>query len=373
MTAFMPQMEPVVTAADREAVLRYLESGGWLTEFDRTRAFERRIAGYTGSTFCTTTPNGTLALFLALAAYGIGPGDDVIVPDLTMAATATAVLLAGARPVFVDIEPVTLCLDLALAEQQMTARTKAVMFVSLNGRSPGDFGAFVVRCRQRGIRVIEDAAQSLGSFAGARHLGTLGDCGCLSFSSQKLVTMGQGGAVVTDDEEAFARMRMLRDFGRPSGGADHYMEVGWNLKFTDLQAVIGLEQMRRIDTMVAQKRRLGAWYRQGLSGVAGVRLPPTDLETVTPWFIDVLVEGSARSALTSHLRERGIGSREFYPALHTTPALRSDVSCPVAERIAQEGLWLPSSLNLEEADVERVCSAIAEFTGAARTTRPRMP
>ncbi len=364
MTAFIPQMEPVITAADREAVSRYLESGGWLTEFDRTREFETLIAGYTGAAFCATTPNGTLALFLALTACGIGPGDEVIVPDLTMAASATAVLLAGARPVFVDIEPATLCLDLALAERQFTSRTKAVMFVSLNGRSPVDLAEFVARCRTRNIRVVEDAAQSLGSFRGERHLGTLGDCGCLSFSSQKLVTTGQGGAVVTNDEEISRRMRMRRDFGRLSGGSDHYVEVGWNLKFTDLQAVIGVEQMRRLPALVARKRHLFEGYRQRLSGIRGLRVPDTDLAAVTPWFIDVLVEGSARSELGTFLRERGIGSREFYPALHTTPALRSEASCPVAEAVAQQGLWLPSSLRLEERDVERICAAIAEFFGA---------
>ena len=363
MTPFIPQMEPVITAGDQEAVSRYLASGGWLTEFDRTREFETLIAGYTGAAFCASTPNGTLALFLALAACGIGPGDEVVVPDLTMAASATAVLLAGARPVFVDIEPDTLCLDLALAERQFTPRTKAVMFVSLNGRSPVGLADFVARCRAANVRVIEDAAQSLGSFNGGRHLGTLGDCGCLSFSSQKLVTTGQGGAVITNDEEISRRMRLRRDFGRLSGGSDHYIEVGWNLKFTDLQAVIGVEQMRRLPDMVARKRLLFEGYRQRLAGVRGIRLPDTDLEAVTPWFVDVLVEGSARSALGTFLRERGIGSREFYPALHTTPALRADVSCPVAERVAQQGLWLPSSLRLEGQDVERVCSAIAEFFG----------
>lgn len=221
-------------------------------------------------------------MFRALAACDIGRGDEVIVPDLTMAATATAVFLAGAQPVFVDIEPATLCLDLALTERQITSRTRAVMFVSLNGRSPAGLGDFVARCRARHIRVIEDAAQSLGSFSGGRHPGTLGDCGCLSFSSQKLVTTGQGGAVITNDEEISRRMRMRRDFGRLSGGSDHYIEMGWNLKFTDLQAVIGVEQMRRLPSLVTRKRQLFEHYRQRISGVRGIRLPDTDLTAVTP-------------------------------------------------------------------------------------------
>ena len=150
----------------------------------------------------------------------------MIVPDLTMAASATAVVLAGGTPVFADIELGTLCLDLDAVEAKCSPRTRAVMFVSLNGRSPSTLTAFVERCRARGIQVIEDAAQSLGSFQGGRHLGTIGDCGCLSFSSQKIVTTGQG-AVLTDDAALFERMGLLRYFlaGR-EGGSDHYLSVG---------------------------------------------------------------------------------------------------------------------------------------------------
>lgn len=175
MTDFIPQMEPVITASDAEAVNAYLASGGWLTEFKQTRLFEKEICEYTGARFCAIAPSGTLALFLALAGCGIGRDDEVIVPDLTMAASATAVLLAGGRVVFADISPDTLCLDLDLAEARITARTRAIMFVSLNGRSPAGLDQFVARCRSRGIKVIEDAAQSLGSFSVGRHLGTLGD------------------------------------------------------------------------------------------------------------------------------------------------------------------------------------------------------
>lgn len=366
MTAepFVPQMEPVISDADRAAVAGYLASGGWLTEFERTREFERSLEAFSGARHCSVTPSGTLALFLALAACGIGRDDEVIVPDLTMAASATAVLLAGARVVFADIEPQTLCLDFAAAEARMTPRTRAVMFVSLNGRAPAGLPAFVDRCRAKGIRVIEDAAQSLGSFTQGRHLGTFGDCGCLSFSSQKIVTTGQGGAVLTNDDQIARRMRLQRDFGRAQGGSDHYLEVGWNLKFTDLQAAIGVSQMHRLDAAVAHKRWMFGAYRQRLAGIDGLRMPETDLAETTPWFVDVLVEPGRRSSLIAFLRERGIGSREFYPALHATPALAQDAACPVAEDCSRRGLWLPSSLRVGEAEVERVCGAIrAFFTG----------
>lgn len=364
MTDFIPQMEPLVTAADAEAVGTYLASGGWLTEFTKTREFERAICDYTGARHCAMAPSGTLALFLALAACGIGRGDEVIVPDLTMAATATSVLLAGGKVVFADIASDTLCLDLESVEKRITPRTKAVIFVSLNGRAPSGLGAFVARCRMRGIKVIEDAAQSLGSVVADRHLGTLGDCGCFSFSSQKIVTTGQGGAVVTDDVEIYRRMNLLRDFGRLQGGSDHYESVGWNLKFTDLQASIGVSQMRRLPDLVNRKRRLFEQYRERLAGVDGIEIPETDTGSVTPWFVDVLVDADARQPLMEHLRKNGIGSRAFYPALHAAPAFSTTGSFPCAERVSGRGIWLPSSLSLTDRQVEQVCSTTRRFFGS---------
>lgn len=361
MTRYIPQMEPLVTAADAEAVHGYVRSGGWLTEFRETRNFEATLSEYTGARFCVAAPSGTLALFLALKSCGVGRDDEVIVPDLTMAASATAVILAGATVVFADIEPHTLCLDLERAESLISERTKAVMFVSLNGRSPADLAGFIARCDARGVKVIEDAAQSLGSFRDGRHLGTLGACGCLSFSSQKLVTTGQGGAVLTDDEQMYRRMGLLRDFGRLEGGSDHYLSVGWNLKFTDLQAVVGVQQMRRLAALVQRKRAIFAQYQERLSGIAGVEIPSTDLAAVTPWFVDILVDRGRKPQLMQHLHAKGIGSRAVYPPLHAEPAFATPGAFPVADDISARGLWLPSSLRLEEADIDRVAEAIGVF------------
>ena len=363
MTKPIPQMEPLITEGDAKAVSDYLASGGWLTEFTQTRLFEKSICDYTGARFCSMAPSGTFALFLALKACGVGPDDEVIVPDLTMAATATAVLLAGAKVVFADIDATTFCLDLGAAEHLISHRTKAVIFVSLNGRSAKGLAEFVARCRRLGVRVIEDAAQSLGSFSGGRHLGTIGDCGCFSFSSQKTVTTGQGGAVVTDDGELHAKMSLLRDFGRREGGSDHYLSVGWNLKFTDLQAAIGHSQMGRLAQIVERKKGIFERYREGLAGNAQIEIPGTNLENVTPWFVDVLVDADSKLPLIEFLGENGVGTRPIYPALHGEPAFAAGGAFPVAENISSRGLWLPSSLRLELGQIDRVCGLIGRFFG----------
>lgn len=359
--SYIHQIEPAITDADARAVAQYMSSGGWITEFEHTHRFAQEIAERSGARYCVIAPSGTAALFLALTACGVGRDDEVIVPDLTMAATATAPILAGAKVVFADIEPRTLCLDLDHAEAMITGRTKAIIIVSLNGRAPAGLAEFVARCRARGVRVVEDAAQAMGSALGDRALGTFGDCGIYSFSPHKIVTTGQGGAVVTDDAALYQRMRMLRDFGRTTGGSDHYLTVGWNLKFTDLQSVLGVQQILRLPQLVQTKRRLFARYRNRLAGVPEVTMVETDLTTVTPWFIDLLVDPAARAPLIAFLHENGVGSRTFYPALHAEPAFAAPGSFPVAEAISARGLWLPSSMGLTETQVDQVCALIIRF------------
>jgi perosamine synthetase len=360
---WIDQMAPWLGAEEQRAVSEYVGSGGWLTEFKQTTRFEEAIAEYVGSTHCVVVANGTVSLVTALLALGIGPGDEVIVPDLTMIASATAVVLAGARPVLVDIDLRDLCLDLDLAEQAITPRTRALMLVSLNGRAP-DMDRAAAIAAEHGLHIVEDAAQSLGSRRGGRHLGTFGEIGSFSFSAPKIITTGQGGALVTDDDGLATRMRRIKDFGRRQPGVDHHESIGFNFKFTDLQAVVGLEQMRKLPWRVARKKEIYALYRTLLEPIRQVTLVPTDLEDTTPWFIDVLVPD--RSALAASLRAAGIGSRPCYPAIHGQPAFGIEGSFPNSDHVAAYGLWLPSSSALTDAEVGRVCAAIrAHYEGSS--------
>ncbi len=359
MTGFINQMEPSFDEKEREALNAYMESGGWVTEFKKTREFEREIARYTGAKYCSVVSNGTVSLAVALMACGIGAGDEVLVPDYTMAATPDAVALTGAEPVFVDIERETLCMDYQEMLRAVTERTKAVMLVSINGRYPIQMERIAAFCREQGILLIEDAAQSLGSFYKGKHIGRYGEIGSFSFSAPKIITTGQGGALITDNEALFERIKLIRDFGRESGGSDHYLIKGWNFKFTDLQAVIGLEQMKKLPQRVKRKKELGRIYERELRGIPQIETIQTDLANTPPWFFDILCE--QRDELMAYLKERGIGSRPFYPALHREPAFCREGDFPNAEYAAAHGLWLPSAVSLSDTTVAYICGVIKEF------------
>jgi perosamine synthetase len=357
MGEFVNQIEPWVDENEVRHMTEYLRSGGWLTEFKKTREFEEMIAGYTGAKHCVVVSNGTVSMAIAYWAAGIGAGDEVLVPNFTMIATPNAVRLIGATPVLVDVEPRTLCMDMGAARQMLTSRTKSVALVSLNGRSP-DMAAWNTFCSEHGLFLLEDAAQSLGSFHNGRHLGRFGQVGSFSFSSPKIITTGQGGALITDDDALAASMRKIKDFGRERGGVDWHDIMGQNFKFTDVQAVLGIEQMKKLPWRVNRKKEMYRLYEQSLRGVPEVEMIPTSDDTA-PWFIDIYVPDPAK--LKDFLKTRDIGSREVYPPISNQPVYPTPGTFPVSESYCARGLWLPSSSFLPDETIHRVCATIREF------------
>ena len=357
---FINQMEPSFDEHEREALIQYMLGGGWGTEFKQTRIFENMIKEYTGAKYCWITSNGTVSLSAALMAVGVGVGDEVICPDYTMVATPNSAELIGAKAVFVDIDRDTLCMDFEKMKAAVTNKTKAVLLVSINGRYPKEMQAFVDFCKKKNIHLIEDAAQSLGSFCSGKHLGRYGEIGSFSFSAPKIITTGQGGALITDDEELSDRIKKIRDFGRAAGGSDHYLTKGWNFKFSDFQGVIGIEQMKKLPGRVERKKAMGKLYDELLSDTPGVEVIKTNYQDTSPWFFDILCE--RREELQTYLKENNIGSRPFYPPLHAEPAYGyTDLSFPVTEEIAAKGLWLPSSIKVTDEQIEYICGKIRKF------------
>lgn len=357
------QMEPWIGDEERHAVMEYLSSGGWLTEFRKTKEFEQMIAEYVGTKYASAVNNGTLSLIVALMALGIGNGDEVIVPDLTMIASANSIVIAGAKPVFVDISRSTLCLDYNLVQEAVNRKTKAIMLVTLNGRYP-EMHEFTEFAKDNGLFLVEDAAQSLGSRCMGKHLGTFGDVGSFSFSTPKIVTTGQGGALVTDNQEIFRKISMVKDFGRPRSGVDYHEIIGLNCKFTDLQAVIGIEQMKKLDWRVKRKKEMYRLYIDLLKDVDELAFTETNVDDTAPWFVDIIVKNGKeiRDELALFLENKGIGTRPFYPAIHTQPPYHNVVGdFRNSEYVSERGLWLPSSSFLSNKDLERICADIRLF------------
>lgn len=357
---FINQMEPSFDEKERIALDEYLQSGGWGTEFKKTREFEDLIKKYTGAKHCWIMANGTVSLSAALMAVGVGVGDEVICPDYTMVATPNSVELIGAKAIFVDISRKDLCMDYEKMKAAITPKTKAILLVSINGRCPDNIEEIALFCKEKGIHLIEDAAQSLGSFKHGKHLGRFGEIGSFSFSMPKIITTGQGGALITDDDELSEKIKKIRDFGRDKGGSDHYLTKGWNFKFSDFQAVIGIEQMKKLPERVERKKEMGKLYDSLLKGIPGVELVKNDYDDVAPWFFDILCE--KREELQTFLKDNNIGSRIFYPPLHAEPAYGyNNLHFPVTEEIAYKGLWLPSSVLLTDEQIKYVCSKIRDF------------
>lgn len=293
-------------------------------------------------------------------AVGVGPGDEVIVPDLTFVATANAVRLTGADVKLVDVEPRRFTLDVAKTKSAIGPRTRAIVPVDVNGRG-ADYDALLPLAAQHGLKVICDAAEGLGSKFRGKFLGTFGDAAAFSFSANKTVSSGQGGIVATNSEEIYFRLKELKDQGRRhggSGGDDLHPVLGFNFKYTNLQAAVALAQLDRMDKRLAHFAERDGWYRELLGDCPGITFPerPNWSGEALQW-TDVLVDDRAR--LQTTLRAVGIDTRAFWFPLHRqAPYRQDDDAFAEAIDVSARGLWLPSSFKLTRADAERVAHEV---------------
>ncbi len=354
-------MEPWFAEEERLAIDAYMKEKGWVTEFRKTQEFERMLAEYTGAKHCVVVNNGTVSLTLAAIAAGIEAGDEVIVPNYTMIATPNSIRMIGAKPIFVDVEPDTLCMSIELAKKAITLKTKAIMLVLANGRYPlASIQVFEEFAKKYNLILLEDAAQSLGSFyPDGRHQGTVGLIGSFSFSTPKIISTGQGGALITNDDVIAYKLRKLKDFGRSGGGFDIHDSVGYNFKFTDLQAILGIEQVKKLPWRVQRKKEIYKLYAKHLEECKQIQMFPQDIINTAPWFYDVKVE--KRELLMNYLKEKGIGTRVMYPPINKQQAYQLPGEHLVSNEIGAKGLWLPSAVQLADKEVEYIAASIREF------------
>jgi perosamine synthetase len=362
----IPWFCPEIGPRERELVSQVLESQ-YLNEGDVTKRFEQILADFLGVRHCVAVTSGTAALTLALMALGIGHGDEVIVPDFTFIATANAVRLAGADVKLVDIEPAQFTLDAEKVLQAISRRTKAILAVDVNGRG-ASYGDLETIAAQKGLYLLCDAAEALGSRYKDRYLGTFGDAGCFSFSANKTITTGQGGLIATADTEVYHRLLELKDQGRRTrgtGGDDLHPVMGYNFKFTNLQAAVGLAQFEKLRERLDHARQREEWYLQRLGNHPRLVLPSRNNREgeVTQW-TDLLADD--RNAVEAALRKAGIGFRCFWHPLHRQgPYAAEDEDFTQSIETSRNGLWLPSSFSLTEEQGERTAEVLRRLPGHA--------
>jgi len=334
--------------------------------------FEKAFSDHLGVRYTMALPSCTSGLHLALAALGIGPGDEVIVPDVTWIASAAPITYVGATPVFADIDPLTWCLSPETVASVITARTKAIIAVELYGSMP-DWDGLHALADRHGIPIIEDAAEAVGSRYRGRPAGSLGRISVFSFHGSKTLTTGEGGLLATNETELFRRAQVLRDHGRPAG--DRYFqntEIAYKYKMSSLQAALGLAQLERLDSLVERKREIFAWYRDILEQIKGIVLNAEPEGTVNSyWMTTALIDPAFKlnkRDVIDRLDAQGIDTRPFFYPLSSLEAYAGSPQAELAQRrnvvsygLSPCGVNLPSGLNLTREDVDRVCGALVSI------------
>jgi perosamine synthetase len=368
--AFIPVNEPLLNGNEEKYLVECVRTGWISSEGPFIKKFEEQFAARIGRKYGVAVSNGSVALDAAVAALGLGPGDEVILPTFTIISCAAAIVRAGAIPVVVDSDPATWNMNVAQVEARITSRTKAIMVVHIFGL-PVDMNPLLALAHKHGLKVIEDAAEMHGQTYKGKPCGSFGDISTFSFYPNKHITTGEGGMLVTDDPELAERCRSLRNLCFKPEQRFVHDELGWNLRMTNLQAALGVAQLERLDEFVGIKRRMGARYTELLTGTPGIQLPQAhasyadNIYWVYAMVLDDNVPFDAKEAMT-RLNKLGIGSRPYFWPIHEQPVLRkmglfSGESYPVAERIARRGFYIPSGMALTDEQLERSAAALKEI------------
>lgn len=367
MDRFIPVAAPALVGREKEYVLDCMEST-WISSGGKyIEKFESAFAEFCHVKHAISCCNGTVALHLALLAMGVGPGDEVIVPTLTFVATANAVAYCGARPVFVDSEAETWNMDAQLVERAITPRTKGIIAVHLYGH-PADMEPLTRLARERGLFIIEDAAEAHGAEYKGQRVGSIGEIATFSFYGNKIITTGEGGMVTTNDDHLARHVRQLKGQGQDPDHRYWFPMLGYNYRMTNIEAAIGLGQIERIDWHTARRRETAEWYRKHLGDFPQFTLSPEASWARNAYWINCVLLAEdfplGRDAVMVELAKAGIETRPFFYPMHTLPMYQETAAgqqFPVAESLARRGFNVPSSATLTEEEVAYVCHALIDL------------
>ncbi|MBF0446474.1 MAG: DegT/DnrJ/EryC1/StrS family aminotransferase [Magnetococcales bacterium] len=364
----VPQFMPWVGESEYKAIADCFEKN-WITEGPKSKEFVDRLLKLIGAKYGVLAPNGTLAIYLALKSLGIGPGDKVMVPDFTFIASANAVVMVGATPIFIDVNHRNFQIDLSAADHLVTPDLKAIMPVHIYG-TVCDMDAVADFAKRHKLLVVEDAAQAIGVHYKGRHAGTFGDTAAFSFFADKTLTTAEGGLVVTNDKKVYEQLLYLRNQGRIDRGTFIHPEMGFNFRMTDIQSAVGLVQLDKLNAIRERKLAILEWYQQGLSNIKEVTFftPDPGAEWI-PFRVGILCD-QAHELLT-YLEQNRVEPRTFFYPLHMQPALvkllnkenipLNDEDFPNALNAYNRGICLPTFATMSKEQVGYVCNVISQF------------
>ncbi len=373
MADFIPVNEPLLDGNEKKYLQECIETGWISSEGPFIKEFERRVAERVTRKHGIAVTNGTAAIDAAVDALGIGAGDEVILPAFTIISCVNQIVRSGATPVLVDCDPLTWNMDVTQIEAKITARTKAIMIVHIYGL-PVDVDPVLDIAARYGLRTIEDAAEMHGQTYRGKPCGSFGDVSTFSFYPNKHITTGEGGMIVTNDDQLAEECRSLRNLCFQPQKRFVHERLGWNLRMTNLQAAVGLAQIERLDEFVTRKRRMGTRYSEMLAGLPGVELPirSKDYADNIYWVYGVVLEESLNldaETVIQRLSRMGVGCRPFFCPMHMQPVLRrmglfEGETYPVAERLYERGFYLPSGLALTDDQMTSVAASLSAALSA---------
>ena len=358
------QIEPWIDNSELEQLKRVIEST-FLTEHKLTAEFEEGIRNLTGAKYAIATSNGTTALYCGLKALGIGFGDEVIVPDMTFVASSNAVIMTGATPIFCDVEKDNLGIDVIKAESLITEKTKAIMPVHLYGQS-SDMTKIMEFAHRHNLKVIEDAAQSIGVKFEGEHVGLRGDVSAISFYGNKTMTCGEGGIILTNSDTIAQSCRRLKNHGRDKRGTFVHEHIGFNFSITEMQAAIGIAQLDKLQRIIQRKQEIYDKYAEGLKDIPELQITPIDSHCEpVHWFTSFYTK--YREELAEYLAENGVQTRRFFCPLHLQPCYQdqewhdSEKEYPISTQAYETAISLPSAYALKPEEQDYVIEKIREF------------